>query len=455
VGADDAIDNDCSPVTVVLPEDDTNDDTVDFGFNEPCSGSIGDFVWNDLNRDGLQDEGEPGIPGVTVTLSDGQGVIDTTVTDANGIYTFMDLCAGEYIVAADTPPGFVPSPCNVGADDAIDNDCSPITVVLPEDNTNDDTVDFGFNEPPPPPSLCWLTAGGVKFEASVRGWQAELPGHDNNVENENNGNNDHGPSDSVGGVAYPSCSQFPGHGGNWNHNAHSLSLHLLGTDITVIRCGNVDGIEPGSESPVCDVNFIEFEGTGRVQGINGNHMDPIDVTFFVRAEDRNEPGNERSATEGEDIDRYFLRVADLGGNLVILVDEDGVDDGNVDPLTITGGNFQIHCTSCEEEDGGGGMTAGRDANTTKLAVEPGLMFLRGDSNTDGTVDISDSVYLLNHLFIGSAPLICPDAADVNNDGELSIGDPVLGLGALYLGEAIPAPYPEPGLDLSPDGLHCW
>ena len=155
-----------------------------------------------------------------------------------------------------------------------------------------------------------------------------------------------GPRDSVGGVAYPSCSAFPSNGGQWNHVAHSLKLHLLGKDITVIRCGDVPGIDPGSESPVCPVNFIEFEGTGVVKGIHGNKMDPIPVDFWVRAEDRNEPGNEHAA-DGDDIDRYYLIVVDGDGNIVFEVDEDG-NPGSVDPLTITGGNFQIHCTSCDE-----------------------------------------------------------------------------------------------------------
>ena len=37
-------------------------------FGESCTGSIGDFVWEDTNRNGIQDNGEPGIPDVTVEL---------------------------------------------------------------------------------------------------------------------------------------------------------------------------------------------------------------------------------------------------------------------------------------------------------------------------------------------------------------------------------------------------
>ena len=57
---------------------------------------IGDTVWHDTNRNGLQDNGEAGIPGVVVELLDGNGQpvhdIDgnpiTAVTDAQGHYSF-------------------------------------------------------------------------------------------------------------------------------------------------------------------------------------------------------------------------------------------------------------------------------------------------------------------------------------------------------------------------------
>ena len=71
---DDTLDNDCSPAAVSLPADKSTDLTIDFGYNLPCSGRIGDFVWNDLDQDGVQDAGEPGINGVVVHLRDGTGV---------------------------------------------------------------------------------------------------------------------------------------------------------------------------------------------------------------------------------------------------------------------------------------------------------------------------------------------------------------------------------------------
>jgi hypothetical protein len=69
----------------------------DEGGSSTEGASVGNRVWNDTNGNGNQDSGEPGIPGVTVTL---QGIGDT-VTDANGDYLFEALDAGTYTVSVD------------------------------------------------------------------------------------------------------------------------------------------------------------------------------------------------------------------------------------------------------------------------------------------------------------------------------------------------------------------
>ncbi len=54
--------------------------------------SLGDFVWNDLNANGIQEAGEPGINGVTVELFNGSGVSQgTTTTAGGGLYSFTGL----------------------------------------------------------------------------------------------------------------------------------------------------------------------------------------------------------------------------------------------------------------------------------------------------------------------------------------------------------------------------
>jgi SdrD B-like domain/Secretion system C-terminal sorting domain len=97
----------------------TRDMTVDLGIHNNTAGlaSIGDKVWNDVNKDGLQTAGEPGVANVTVRLLDGTGnpvnnpatgKPYVVTTDANGNYKFVDLPAGIYIVEfANLPLGFV------------------------------------------------------------------------------------------------------------------------------------------------------------------------------------------------------------------------------------------------------------------------------------------------------------------------------------------------------------
>lgn len=119
---------------------------------EECTGEIGDYVWNDVENKGIQDEFEEGIPGVTVQLKDATGaVIDTDVTDADGYYLFTGLCAGDYTVCVDettVPEGWMQTDTDVGEDDCIDNDPNPTTVTLTEDDSSNLCVDFGYMAPP-------------------------------------------------------------------------------------------------------------------------------------------------------------------------------------------------------------------------------------------------------------------------------------------------------------------
>ena len=126
VGGDDTIDSDVDTVNgqVGVVVTTTDNDTVDAGLiGEP---GVGDFVWNDLNANGVQDGGEPGIAGVQVELLDNAGAplvpAMVTVTDANGIYSFLGITAGDYIVEFTTPAGFSSTQQDAGGDDALDSD---------------------------------------------------------------------------------------------------------------------------------------------------------------------------------------------------------------------------------------------------------------------------------------------------------------------------------------------
>ncbi|MFH7026140.1 MAG: SdrD B-like domain-containing protein [Heteroscytonema crispum UTEX LB 1556] len=121
-----------------------NINTADFGFTQQAAGSIGDTVYNDTNANSIQDANEPGISGVTVTLTsagpDGQlGTRDDTTairtTDTNGRYSFPNLPLGQYRVAVNTPPaGFTPT------------QTQPNPINLTTENRNINTADFGLTQ---------------------------------------------------------------------------------------------------------------------------------------------------------------------------------------------------------------------------------------------------------------------------------------------------------------------
>lgn len=77
-------------------------------------------------------------------------------------------------------------------------------------------------------------------------------------------------------------------------------------------------------------------------------------------------------------------------------------------------------------------------------------FLRGDVDQDGVVGPLDATFLQNFLFASGQMPRCLDAADANDDGMLGVSDVVL----IQNGGPFPYPFPECGLDLTPDQLDC-
>ncbi len=89
------------------------------------------------------------------------------------------------------------------------------------------------------------------------------------------------------------------------------------------------------------------------------------------------------------------------------------------------------------------------------ALESAFGFIRGDSNRNGAVDVSDAVFLLNFLFKDGEPLICFDAGDANDNGIIDISDAIKILVFLFReGQTMPTPYPNTGIDATPDNLGC-
>jgi len=132
-GFDDLLDSDSDLgfISGIILQSGKLDVSNDFGFVRELS--IGDFVWNDLNANGIQEVGEPGLPNVTLKLQgirfDGIAVDKTATTDNNGLYTFDKLLPGKYTISVDILPGYSATKTLIGNDPSIDSN-------LPLDSNN-------------------------------------------------------------------------------------------------------------------------------------------------------------------------------------------------------------------------------------------------------------------------------------------------------------------------------
>ena len=161
----------------------TDNLTIDAGLVQ--SMSVGNYVWQDSNANGIQDAGESGIAGAVVALFKADGVtpaidlngnpVPTQTTGSDGLYNFGNLRPGDYVVRVTPPAGYTLT--NGGADPDDDNNTDsngtvvngivqslPVTLINGQEPTNDgDTstesnlsVDFGFYPPASIGSYAWL-----------------------------------------------------------------------------------------------------------------------------------------------------------------------------------------------------------------------------------------------------------------------------------------------------------
>lgn len=126
--------------------DDANGNlTLDFGLIG--TGRIGDFVFNDYNRNGVQDPNETGISRSPVSITYPNGNTASLLTGNNGEYQFANLYPGNYTLRFETPTfaNYMVSPANAGSNDNLDSDPvnGNVTVSLAPGEQKL-TVDAGF-----------------------------------------------------------------------------------------------------------------------------------------------------------------------------------------------------------------------------------------------------------------------------------------------------------------------
>ncbi len=208
---------------------------------------------------------------------------------------------------------------------------------------------------------------------------------------------------------------------------------------------NINGIVDVGET---DPEAFDTDGDGISDGVERGITTPqgedTDSTMFVSDSDpftTSDPANPDSDGDGlldgqEDKNQNGGIDAGESSPTITDTDLDTIEDSNDNCPAII---------NPEQQD--------VDINGIGDACE--VKFLRGDSNTDGKIDISDGINIFNYLFLGIGGMSCLDAGDVNDGGEVDISDGIALLNFLFLdGDAPKLPYPNPGIDSTNDVLTC-
>lgn len=140
---------------------------------------------------------------------------------------------------------------------------------------------------------------------------------------------------------------------------------------------------------------------------------------------------------------HRLKVRMDGSSIRVYVDDMGRPKIAISDGTHPRGQIGVRSFRC-------------DARFDDVSFHAGVPFrARGDSNGDGAVDVSDSVFTLGFLFLGGPAPACFDGADSNDDSVVDLSDAVYSLEWLFAGGSPPPePFERCDWDPTPDGLDC-
>ena len=459
VGGDDALDSDVdgagASATVTLTSGQTND-TVDAGI---LPSSISDFVWNDLNGNGIQDSGEPGVDGVTVELRDGGGsVIASTTTTGGGAYLFDLLLPGNYSVAFTAPVGFGITTQDAGGDDALDSDADAsgvtATIALAGDTQNM-SVDAGLFQPVTIGDFVWddLDGDGIQDggEPGLGGVSIEL---------RDGGGGVVATTSSAGDGSYSFTNVIPGdytveftapagaiasgtdQGGDDNLDSDVNASGVA--SITVVSGTSDFSIDAGFLTPITigDLVWDDLDGDGIQDagepGVGSVAVDLLDGAGTVVASTTT-AGDGSYTFTGVDPGTYRVRFTPTGVYGLTLQDQGADDDIDSDASTVNGETALFTVISGDVVDNvDAGLLAGASVSNfvwfdtngdgVQDGGEPGAggvtveLLDNGGAVVASTVTLADGTYSFGGLTPGVYSVRLPDAGLVFTSQDVGGND---------------------------------
>lgn len=405
-------------------------DDCSSGFDNPAADGV------DSDGDGLCDSGDSDI--------DGDGIdndCDTDLTGGNDCQ-FDNIDDSCQLAANDCNGDSIPDDCQLDTDsDGTIDSCD-----LDDDGDGvSDTEDSSSLDP----FLC--------RDADADGCDDCVSGFDNPASDgadlDGDGLCDLGDPDDDGDGVSDGEDEAP------NDNTLCRDVDADGCDDCSSGFDNPanDGLDSDGDG-ICDLNDGDIDGDGVLNSCDPDHspgsdcnsngaIDECDINTGV-SQDCDLDGIPDSCQ----IAASAAADCDSDGQLDSCEIFDGLDDdcdgdGILDSCALSQGSPDCDLNgipdSCDIANGA------LDTNFNQIPDTcEGTFFIRGDSNSDGQVDVTDGIVIIYSVFGMMAPP-CGMAMDVNGDNMLNLADPMFLLQGIFTGEVqIPFPYPNCGPDLN-------
>ncbi|MBI4603709.1 MAG: hypothetical protein HY721_17280 [Planctomycetes bacterium] len=229
-------------------------------------------------------------------------------------------------------------------------------------------------------------------------------------------------------------------GGTLGARAWSLSLKPRGC--TIVAAGTA-----GTAGALVPVGHRRADGYEKTEVTTGpDNEGAVSAVILSFVEDVSLPGAGEATHLVFDVQCAVPLAGELGASVGF---EDGlVGSGQPVKNIITFGE------GFTRRDDGGPQDHDADASEPcTFAVSPGIVLVRGDVNSDGSVNVTDAVAVLAHLFRGELAPACWLAADADASGAVDVSDVVQVLVHLFQGGPPPAPpFPDCGAVEAPASL---
>ncbi|MEC9031323.1 MAG: hypothetical protein VYB15_05540, partial [Planctomycetota bacterium] len=147
----------------------------------------------------------------------------------------------------------------------------------------------------------------------------------------------------------------------------------------------------------------------------------------------NPDSDDDGLTDGAEVNEHGTNplAADSDQDMALDGDDNCPTEGNSSQDDGDGDGIGDACDNCPAA--ANADQADDDLNGIGDVCDIEVNAIRGDSNGDLEVNISDPTYTLQYLFLGGDAPPCEASADSNGDGNINISDPTYTLQYLFLG----------------------